>query len=487
MNGKANLVRMSWLTLALVPLLIGIASAANLNQSPTDQQMNQATNPNQPIPPSDQAGLYRPTLERAHNLIGAKVVNDKGEELGTISDIVLTPDHSGVSYAVLSHGGAWGTHGKLFAVPWAQFQIRPGEKVLVLTNVSKADLERAKGFDTKHWPATADENWLGITPEGGAAPAAPGYMPPSGYVPPSGDQTMTPAPGTQPRMDQYPSGGTVQSNVPARTDERYGMSASDTLKDRRVSELTGKKVDNLQGEKLGKLNDVVIDARQGKVAFGILSLRGMGRDYAAVPWSAFQFTGRPEMIRLDTTPQTLASIAFKGDNFPNLADPQYSRQLFDRFHVTPYWQTFGFVPGTAAAPGAPAASLNAPNAAQTIHGIIDSLGTYTLPGTSVPGLLLNVRTDDGRIVAVQAGPRAYAEKENFVFHQGDEVTIIGSPMMAAGQNFIMASQIKLGDRTLNLLSKDGKPLWNINELQSANEVAGSRELDQSRAPVGSNY
>jgi len=265
------------------------------------------------------------------------------------------------------------------------------------------------------------------------------------------------------------------------------MTASDTLKDLRVSELTGKKVDNLQGEKLGKLNDVVIDAQQGKVAYGILSLRGMGRDFAAVPWSAFQFSGRPEMIRLDTTPQTLASIAFKGNNFPNLADPQYSRQLFDRFHVTPYWQTFGFVPGTAAAPSAPAASLNAPSAAQTIRGTIDSVGTYTLPGTSVPGLLLNVRTDDGRVVAVQAGPRAYAEQHNFVFHQGDKVTIIGSPMTAAGRSMFMASQIKLGDRTLNLLSKEGKPLWNLNELQSANAVPSSRDLDQSRAPVGSNY
>jgi sporulation protein YlmC with PRC-barrel domain len=473
---------MSWLTLALVPLLIGIASAANLNQSPTDQQMNQATNPNQPFTPSDQAGQYRPTLERTHNLIGAKVVNEKGEELGTISDIVLTPDHSAVSYVALSHGGAWGIHGKLFAVPWSQFQIRPGEKVLVLSNVSKTDLDQAKGFDPKHWPATADENWLGITPERGAAPAAPGYMPPSGYVPPSGNQNMTPAPGTQVPSDQY-----QRSNMPAQTDERYGMTASDNLKDLRVSELTGKKVDNLQGEKLGKLNDVVIDAQQGKVAYGILSLRGMGRDFAAVPWSAFQFSGRPEMIRLDTTPQTLASIAFKGDNFPNLADPQYSRQLFDRFHVTPYWQTFGFVPGAVPEQGAPAASLNMRNAPQTIRGTIDSLATYTLPGTSVPGLLLNVRTDDGRVLAVQAGPRAYAEKQNFVFHQGDKVTIIGAPTMVAGKSVIMASQIRLGDRTLNLLSKEGKPLWNLDELQSANAVPSSGELDQSRAPVGSNY
>jgi sporulation protein YlmC with PRC-barrel domain len=447
MNGKANVVRIGWLAVALLPLLIGSAGAANLNPSHTDQQMNQTTNPNQPnqqVTPSEQAGPYHPMLHKARDLIGAKVVNDKGEKLGTIWDIVLTPDHSGVSYVVLSRGWAWGTGGKLFAVPWSQLQFRPGEKVVVLSNVTKAELDQAKGFDPKHWPAAAEENWLGTMPEGNMAPAAPGSVPPS-----------------------------------------------DNLKDRRVSMLTGKTVENLQGEKLGKLHDVVIDAQQGKVAFGILSLRGkalqMSRDYAAVPWSAFEFAALPGMIQLDTTPQTLASIAFKGNNFPDLADPQYSRQLYDRFHVTPYWEVLGFVPAGPMEQGAPSTPLYNPNAVETIHGTIDSLGTYPLPGTSVPGLLLNIRTDDGRMVAVRAGPRPYAEKENFVFQVGQTVTITGSPATVAGQSVLLASQIKLGDRTLNLLNPQGEPLWNINELQSANEAPSSREPDQSRAPVGSNY
>lgn len=472
MNGKANVVRMSWMAVALLPLLIGFASAANLNQSQTDQQqMNQSSIPNQPFTPTDQTGQYRPTLEKARDLIGAKVVNDRGEQLGTIKDIVLTPDHSAVSYVVLSPGTAWGIGAKLFAVPWSQLHVQAGERVLVLNNVSKADLDRAKGFDLKHWPATANENWLGVARGGTMAPTASGYMPPSGYVPPAGNQTAT-----QPRPDQH-----QPSNMPAQT----GNVAYENVKGLRVSEMMGKTIHNPQGEKLGKLNDVVIDAQQGKVAYGILSLRGASErgDCAAVPWSAFQFTDRPGVIRLDTTRETLASIAFPRDNFPNLADPQYSRQLFDRFHVTPYWETLGFVPSRPMEQGGVPSSVPNPSTVQTIHGTIDSIGTYPLAGTSAQGVLLNVKTADGRIVAVQAGPQSYAEKQNFVFQVGDEVTIIGAPTVVAGHNAIAASQITMGGRTLNLLTKEGKPLWRTEELESANNFPRSGERSESGAPA----
>lgn len=488
MNGKANLVRMSWLTLALVPLLIGIASAANLNQSHTDQQMNQTTNPNQPFTPSDQMSQARPVLEKADNLIGAKVVNERGEQLGTIEDIVLTPDHSGINYVVLSHGWSWGAGGKVFAVPWSQFQIRPGEKVLVLSNVSKADLDRAKGFDRSHWPATADENWLGIA-RGSMTP------PPLGYVPPSGNEGTAVAPGAPAYNERAPvpprsDRDVVGAPMTPRAGEPYGSMAYD-IKALRVSELTGKTVRDLQGDRLGKLDDVVIDTHQGKVAFGIVSMRsgalGLGKDYAAVPWPAFQFVDRAGAIRLDTTSETLAAIAFKGDNFPNLADPQYTRQLYERFRVAPYGQTLGFVPGREMERGGSSASLYNPQAVQTLHGTIQSVGTYPLPDMAGQGVLLNVKTDDGRILPVQAGPRPYVEKQNFIFHEGDEVTITGSPAMIAGQNVILASQIKLGDKTLNLLSKEGKPLWSTDEFKSAKEFQNMRESEESRAPAYGNY
>ena len=132
-----------------MPFLAG--AAVNNERAPLNEQAR----------PMERATESHPSLEKANELIGAKVINDKNEQLGTIEDIVLTPDRKAVSYAVLSHGGLWGWGGKLFAVPWSAFEIRPKDNVLVLSNVTAADLENAKGFDKDNWPATAHENWLG--------------------------------------------------------------------------------------------------------------------------------------------------------------------------------------------------------------------------------------------------------------------------------------------------------------------------------------
>jgi hypothetical protein len=127
-----------------------------------------------------------------------------------------------------------------------------------------------------------------------------------------------------------------------------------------------------------------------------------------------------------------------------------------------------------------------PQAVKTFHGTIESVGTYPLIGMAGQGVLLNIKTEDGRTMAVHAGPRSYADKQDFTFRTGDEVTIVGAPSMVGGQNVILASQIKLGDKTLNLLSKEGKPLWYADEFQSAKEFQNTREFSESRAPAYSN-
>jgi len=48
------------------------------------------------------------------------------------------------------------------------------------------------------------------------------------------------------------------------------------------------------------------------------------------------------MLNVDR--ETLGAIAFDENHFPNLADPQYSRDLYQRFNARPYWEALGFVP-----------------------------------------------------------------------------------------------------------------------------------------------
>jgi sporulation protein YlmC with PRC-barrel domain len=91
----------------------------------------------------------------ASSLKGDNVVNQKGEDLGKIEEIMIDLDRGRIAYAVLSFGGFLGMGDKLFAIPWQAFSVDTGKKRLVL-NIKKELLEKAPGFDKNSWPDMAD-------------------------------------------------------------------------------------------------------------------------------------------------------------------------------------------------------------------------------------------------------------------------------------------------------------------------------------------
>ncbi|WP_347986489.1 PRC-barrel domain-containing protein [Methylomonas sp. AM2-LC] len=98
------------------------------------------------------------TPVKASSIIGSKVINSKGENLGDIKEIVIDPRLGRIAYAVISFGGFLSLGEKLFAIPFSalDYSLQNSEYVL---NVSKERMESAPGFDTKHWPTMDDEQW----------------------------------------------------------------------------------------------------------------------------------------------------------------------------------------------------------------------------------------------------------------------------------------------------------------------------------------
>ncbi len=91
----------------------------------------------------------------ASSLIGDSVVNSKGEDLGTIEEIMIHIESGRVAYAVLSFGGFLGLGDKLFAIPWEALALDEDNKQFIL-DVDKEKLEKAPGFNKDRWPDMAD-------------------------------------------------------------------------------------------------------------------------------------------------------------------------------------------------------------------------------------------------------------------------------------------------------------------------------------------
>jgi len=94
-------------------------------------------------------------------MIGTKVINTTGEQLGTIKELMIDLDDGQVAYAVMSFGGFLGVGDKLFAIPLEAFTFTVDDHIIIL-DVDKEVLKNAPGFDKDQWPDNAqyEAGWL---------------------------------------------------------------------------------------------------------------------------------------------------------------------------------------------------------------------------------------------------------------------------------------------------------------------------------------
>ena len=95
-------------------------------------------------------------------IIGCKVENPKGENLGKIESLMLDLSEGRILYAVLSFGGFLGMGDKLFPVPVDAVSFRVDEKGNLdrgILDVDKDTLKNAPGYDRNELPDWADRTY----------------------------------------------------------------------------------------------------------------------------------------------------------------------------------------------------------------------------------------------------------------------------------------------------------------------------------------
>jgi sporulation protein YlmC with PRC-barrel domain len=275
---RAELKRklVSTLVMSAVGVLAGgTAFAADMSSQP-------ATGAQQESAPSSQAAA-KTTAEdiRASKLIGMKVVNTQNENLGKIDDLVVDVNNERVAYAVLAFGGAMGMGDKLFAYPVGVFQPTADRKELVL-NLDKDKLKAAPGFERKNWP-----DW---------------------------------------NKDTY------RADVERYFGPTISPKALPNQRLARASDLIGKKVEDRTGQRIGKIEDIVVNPGSGKLHYAVLDL---GKPWTIndtlVPMSLSSFTvpadQHKNLVANVSKDQIDVSQGFKERQWPDLNDPGYQSRV----------------------------------------------------------------------------------------------------------------------------------------------------------------
>lgn len=105
---------------------------------------------------------------------------------------------------------------------------------------------------------------------------------------------------------------------------------------------TNTDVKNAKGEGLGKIEEIMLDAIQPRIAYAVLSFGGflgMGDKLFAIPWEALRYDKKENCYRLDIDKKTLDKApGFDKDNWPSSSDA-YWTTIHDHYGVNAYWRS----------------------------------------------------------------------------------------------------------------------------------------------------
>jgi sporulation protein YlmC with PRC-barrel domain len=235
-------------------------------------------------------------IQKASELIGMPVLNPNGEKLGVVQDLAIDGEHGRVAYVVLSFGGFLGMGEKWFAIPTESMTLPKSAKNFVLV-MDQDRLKEAPGFDKDKWPAMGDSKW--------------GMQTHEFY-------------GVQPYWITEDEGST-----PAQ------------LHIEKASEIIGRTVQNHEGEKLGKIMDLVIDPDRYRVSYTVLTFGGFlgfGNKLFAIPNGAMQMLNSENYAVLTMDKDRLKDApGFDEKNWPNLADETVATGIYEFYGQKPYW------------------------------------------------------------------------------------------------------------------------------------------------------
>ncbi len=124
-----------------------------------------------------------------------------------------------------------------------------------------------------------------------------------------------------------------------------GSTDSSTRRIVSAGTMTGDSVQNLAGDDLGKVQEIMLDVNDGSIAYAVISFGGflgMGDKLFAVPWKALTLVQDKEHFLLDIDKKVLEDApGFDKDQWPDFSDSSWGQGIHDHYGTTPYWKHEG--------------------------------------------------------------------------------------------------------------------------------------------------
>jgi len=418
-----------WIT----PFLAALATGNLLCQSPTASST--------PKTGMDAAGNQARCL--ASQLVGCSITNPKNEALGSIEDIVLESGNSRIAYAVVTFGGFLSLGAKYHALPWRLLDIdqRSGaDQPRITLSLTPAMLKAAPGFDQDRWPDMANPVW-------------------------------------DAKVDQYyntvakpaaKAGTTSSSNGDAAIEPAVDKAkAKAAIAFRRVSQLIGMSVVDLQDRQLAEVEDLVVNLQTATldgflVGFG--GILGMGEKFVLLTADTLTLDRDNNVFVFPHYLADLQAMALPNGVVPPLEKGdwlQHCRQQCEKATTAraAAGTGKGIVEASARRQVAPAIAYDLTKV-ETVRGTIVTVGTVAVGYGREECVRLRIRSDSGREIIVHAAPSNHAEQTALGLRVGKSLEIVGAPAEFGTQTVLVAGKLTVDGQTANLRDDKGQARWN---------------------------
>jgi sporulation protein YlmC with PRC-barrel domain len=272
---------------------------------------------------------------KASHILGMNIRNYQNEKLGQVTDFAVDLESGRIVEVILSTSGFLGIDRTFIAVPPELFHQAAGQKVLHL-DATLTFINDAPKFVYAHWNQSTGSNdvaeaygYFGVHPyfvpiapyrttsvDGVFASTLPRNM--DGTINTAGAHTADGIHNDEiardlqepsdPFLTQYPDGTWTTNQVAGKSGAVSAWSSMVYVQ--RLSRLMGKSVNNSQNEKLGAVENIVVDLSAGRIVAVIISSRGsagVGNTLTAVSPTKLRYNAEDHTLQLDISKAVLAN------------------------------------------------------------------------------------------------------------------------------------------------------------------------------------
>ena len=262
---------------------------------------------------------------KASDILGMTVNNYQGEKLGKVEELAILTESGRILQVIISTGGFLGVGDTLTAVPPEALH-HDLEKGVLHLDATKEKIKSAPVFVMSNWHQCCEKENVSSVYRHFGSESTHGIA--------RHEATN--------RADALRDQARELDQDAANAKDRSGIRDSQIPVEGAVkyTQYIGSTVKNLEGDTLGKVENLLLDLSAGRVIAVVVSsggFLGIGDELSAVPPGVLRSSPDNRSLVLDASKETLSQAPhFKAGEWPDFSGPAYTDSLYRAYGYQPY-------------------------------------------------------------------------------------------------------------------------------------------------------